>query len=181
MSTSRTRQVAPVVAPAPTAIQRQAIYRTIVENRVVPRTVVAAPAAPLPLYGAPAPLYGTTAPLYGAPTYAVPAGAPVVNEEVVTERVIIPAAPAPVYERPVVSAPRVTETVGAASAVTERVVTTPAMIIIGSRLPATVPLYAVPASLAVQIPAIRPYRYALLDGRLFLVNPSGIVVEEIEQ
>ena len=52
-------------------------------------------------------------------------------------------------------------------------------LVVGSRAPVTVPLYAVPPLLAVRIPAIRPYRYALVADRVFLVDPTGIVVEEL--
>ena len=86
--------------------------------------------------------------------------APAVREEVVTERVVAPSAPL-VRER-MVTRPLAVETVGAAPAVTERVVMTPASLelTVGSRVPATVPLYALPPTLGVEMPAVRTYRYA---------------------
>jgi len=151
----------PAAAPVLTAAQRSAIYRTIVEERVVPRTVITAPAA----------------------TFAAPVvTAPTVGEEIVTERVVTPAAPL-VRER-IVTRPLAVETVGAAPVVTERVVTTPENVefVVGARVPATVPLYALPATLGVQVPAVRPYRYAIVDDRVFLVDPAtGIVVAELDQ
>jgi uncharacterized protein DUF1236 len=154
----------PAAAPALTAAQRSTILRTIVEERVVPRTVI-------------------TEPALAAPTFAAPVvTAPDVREEIVTERVVTPTAPL-IQER-IVTRPLAVETVGAAPAITERVVTTPAGIdlAIGSPVPATVPLYALPPTLGVQIPSVRSYRYAIVDDRVFLVDPAtGIVVAELDQ
>jgi Protein of unknown function (DUF1236) len=76
------------------------------------------------------------------------------------------------------------ETVGAAPAVTTgRIVRAPASVefAVGARLPATVPLYALPDTLGLQLPAVRAYRYAVVDDRVFLVDPaSSLVVEELE-
>jgi Protein of unknown function (DUF1236) len=157
---------APRIAAAPpplTAAQRSTIYRAVVEEPVVPRTVITEPVA--------------------ASTFAAPVvTAPAVREEVVTERVVTPAAPF-IRER-IVTRPLAVETVGAAPIVTERVVATPASIdlTIGSRVPATVPLYALPPTLGVQIPSVRSYRYAIVDDRVLLVDPvTGVVVAELDQ
>jgi hypothetical protein len=153
----------PVAAPALTAAQRSTILRTIVEERVVPRTVITESVA--------------------APTFAAPVvTAPAVREEIVTEQVVTP--PAPLIRERIVPRPLAVETVGAAPVVTERVVATPASLglAIGSRVPATVPLYALPPALGVQIPSVRSYRYAIVDDRVLLVDPAtGMVVAELDQ
>jgi uncharacterized protein DUF1236 len=150
------------VVPALTAAQRDTIYRTIVEERVVPRTVITEQAAP---------------------TFAAPVvTAPAVSEETVTERIVTP--PAPVVGERIVTRPLAVETVGAAPVVSERVGTTPTALelTIGSRVPATVPLYALPAPLGVQIPAVRSYRYTIVDDRVLLVDPAtDKVVAELDQ
>jgi hypothetical protein len=181
VSTIRTTTgLAPAVrttlAPPPplTSAQRSTIYRTIVQQRVVPRTIVTE--------------RSVTAPVYAAPLVTTPA----VRQEVITERVVAPPAPifgervvtSPVVTSPAVTSPYVVETVGAAPMVTERVVTRPAGVelTIGSRVPATLPLYALPAALGLQLPMIRPYRYAIVEDRVLLVDPAtGLVVEEIER
>ncbi|MFL6946769.1 MAG: DUF1236 domain-containing protein [Xanthobacteraceae bacterium] len=169
VSTARaTARVAPAprlvaAPPALTAAQRSTIYRTVVEERVVPRTMITGPIA--------------------APTFAAPVvTAPAVREEIVTERLLTP--PAPLIGERIVTRPLAVETVGAAPAVTERVVITPASLdlTLGSRVPATVPLYALPRTLGVQIPSVRSYRYAILDDRVLLVDPvTGVVVAELDQ
>jgi Protein of unknown function (DUF1236) len=168
VSTARATTVAPAARRMPAAValtpaQRNTIYSTIVEERVVPRTVITEPVV--------------------APTFAAPfVTAPAVREEIVTERVVTPSTPL-VGER-IVTRPFAVETVGTAPAVTGRVVTTPASVelTIGSRVPATVPLYALPPTLGVQIPSVRSYRYAIVEDRVLLVDPvSGIVVAELDQ
>ena len=121
--------------------QRRVVYRTIVEQQVVPAVPVA------------------------------PAG--------------YPAFPAPAYRpRTVVVAP---------SATTGYAVTTPAetdldedyvdqapavvpeyrtRYTVGSVLPANIVATPLPATAAVQVPAVRPYSYATVDGRVLLVDPA---------
>jgi len=153
VSAARTVRSGVRAAPVLSAVQRDAIYRTIVEDRPVPQAVIRERTV--------------VAPPFGLPIFAPPpVVAPAVREEVVSERVIAPA-PAPVVET-VGSAP---VAVGSAPADVD--------LVVGSRAPVTVPLYAVPPLLAVRIPAIRPYRYALVADRVFLVDPTGIVVEEL--
>ena len=147
-----------VQAPLPvlTAAQRSTIYRTIVEERAVPSTVITERNV--------------------LPFLATPAA----RDRVVTERVITPSVPV-VRER---IAPRVIETVGAAPAVTTgRIVRAPASVelAVGARLPATVPLYALPDTIGLRFPAVRAYRYAVVDDRIFLVDPArSLIVEELE-
>jgi hypothetical protein len=157
----RTVAVAPVRRPAPdalalTATQRTRIYRAVLQQRSVPRTVITEP--------------------YSEPDYAVP----VVREDVVAERIVQPAAPV-VSER-FVTVPPPRETYGLAPRMVERVVTTPAAteLTIGSRVPRTVPLYALPASIGA--PALQPYRYAIVDDRVFLVDPTTeLIVSELSE
>jgi hypothetical protein len=55
-----------------------------------------------------------------------------------------------------------------------------APLVVGARIPQSVPLIAVPDPVAARIPAARPYSYALLDNRVYLVDPAtGIIVAEI--
>jgi hypothetical protein len=51
---------------------------------------------------------------------------------------------------------------------------------VGARIPPSVPLVAVPQPLAARIPATRPYRAAVLDHRVYLVEPAtGVIVAVI--
>ena len=53
-------------------------------------------------------------------------------------------------------------------------------LVVGVRVPASVPLLVLPERLAGRVPAARPYSYAVLDSRVLLVDPStGIVVAAI--
>jgi hypothetical protein len=53
-------------------------------------------------------------------------------------------------------------------------------LVVGARIPASVPLAALPEWLAARVPAARPYSYAVLDNRVLLVDPStGIIVAAI--
>jgi hypothetical protein len=137
-----TRAVQTVSAPILSPAERRFVYRTVVEERVVPPTVI----EPDPL----------------APPFGVFAG------------------PA----RDVIGG-RVVETYGAAPAVTERVVTTAVAnptLVVGVRVPPTVPLYAFPETLGVRVPAVRSYRYAVIDDRVFLVDPyTNRIVSELEE
>jgi hypothetical protein len=56
----------------------------------------------------------------------------------------------------------------------------PARYVVGAQLPASVVLAPVPAATALQVPAIRPYSYARVGGRLLLVDPvTNTVVADI--
>jgi hypothetical protein len=53
-------------------------------------------------------------------------------------------------------------------------------LVVGARIPQSVPLYAVPEPVAFRIPAARPYSYAVIEDRVYLVDPaSGVIVAEI--
>jgi hypothetical protein len=53
-------------------------------------------------------------------------------------------------------------------------------LVVGARIPASVPLYAVPEPVVARIPAAAPYSYALIDNRVFLVDPvNDVIVAEI--
>jgi hypothetical protein len=137
------------IAPAETVValspaQRSMIYRTILEERVVPRTtVVTRPLLPPP---------------FGAPF--APA-----TREVVTE---------PVITRP--SAGVVVDPIETEGVVTRRVVPAPREVVVGARVPATVPLYALPETVVRQVPVTRSYQYAVVDDRVFLVDPETSLI-----
>jgi hypothetical protein len=50
---------------------------------------------------------------------------------------------------------------------------------IGTRVPERVQLYEVPQEVAVEVPAVRPYRYMMVNDRVVLVDPatSEVVAE----
>jgi len=51
---------------------------------------------------------------------------------------------------------------------------------VGTRVPANVELYSVPESVAVEVPAIRRYKYMTVNNRVVLVDPAtSEVVEEL--
>jgi hypothetical protein len=53
-------------------------------------------------------------------------------------------------------------------------------LVVGARVPQSVPLLAVPEPVLARIPAARPYSYARLDGRVYLVDPAtGIIAADI--
>jgi Protein of unknown function (DUF1236) len=61
-------------------------------------------------------------------------------------------------------------------------VPTRAAYVVGSRIPESVPLVAVPESVAIQVPATRPYSYAVIDGRVYLVDPvTSTIVADVTQ
>jgi hypothetical protein len=49
-------------------------------------------------------------------------------------------------------------------------------LVVGARIPASVPLVAVPEAVALQVPVTRPYSYALIDGRVYLVDPATSII-----
>jgi len=53
---------------------------------------------------------------------------------------------------------------------------------VGSILPAGVPLYAIPQSVAIRVPALRSYSYAYVNDRVLLVDPAtNIVVADVTE
>ena len=94
----------------------------------------------------------------------VPARPAVVPQTYATQQVVVPAAPvvtAPVAQAPIVAATEIDD---------EPVYR------VGSVLPANVPLYAIPQNVALSVPATRPYSYAWLGGRAYVVDPATSVV-----
>jgi hypothetical protein len=53
---------------------------------------------------------------------------------------------------------------------------------VGATLPASVALHALPATVTRQVPAVRPYKYAMLGKALLIINPTDrIIVDVITQ
>jgi hypothetical protein len=53
-------------------------------------------------------------------------------------------------------------------------------LVVGARIPPSVPLIAVPEPVSARIPVAAPYSYAVLDNRLYLVDPAtGVIVAVI--
>ena len=51
---------------------------------------------------------------------------------------------------------------------------------VGTRVPENVQLYAVPQDVAVEVPAIRSYKYMVVNDRIVLIDPAtSEVVEEL--
>ncbi|HZS65184.1 MAG TPA: DUF1236 domain-containing protein [Xanthobacteraceae bacterium] len=68
-----------------------------------------------------------------------------------------------------------------AQVVEERTVTT-APVQVGTRVPATSQLYTIPETVAVQVPAVKAYRYMYVNHRVVLVDPAtSTVVGEIAE
>jgi Protein of unknown function (DUF1236) len=121
----------------------------------------------------------------------------VVQRQVVPAVPVAPAGyppyPAPAYQpRTVVVAPSATtgygyttadldeDYVDTAPAVTPYPRYTAARYAVGSVLPASVVVTPLPTTAAVQVPAVQPYRYATVDGRVLLVDPvTNAVVADI--
>jgi Protein of unknown function (DUF1236) len=52
--------------------------------------------------------------------------------------------------------------------------------VVGARIPASVPLVAVPDTVAARIPAVAPYSYAVIGTRVYLVDPAtNLIVADI--
>ncbi len=179
------------------------LVRTTTTERVVTRPApVAAPVAPQRVIARQQPTtqFITADPLDLSPdqrtvvyrTLAQPALQPA---PVVSNRIVAPA-PQP-YVTTVPGEQRIISTVDPTFG--ERVITTaPATtgvgtvvtapgayssdIVIGSRIPSSVPLYAMPVAAANAAPTIAGYNYALIDNRVYLVDPrDGIVVGMLYQ
>ena len=48
-----------------------------------------------------------------------------------------------------------------------------------SALPSTVTVHAIPAKTATDVPALQPYDYAKLGGKLLIVNPHDMMIAEV--
>jgi hypothetical protein len=53
---------------------------------------------------------------------------------------------------------------------------------VGTRVPASAQLYALPETVAVEVPAIRQYKYMMVNNRIVLIDPatSQVVAEVAE-
>lgn len=98
----------------------------------------------------------------------------------IVEREVVPAAP-----RVIAPAPNYYSTapvVAADDDYDDGYVTTQPLYRVGARLPANVPLYAVPNEVGYRVPAAQPYSYAYVGGRAYLVDPAtSIIVEDVTQ
>jgi uncharacterized protein DUF1236 len=102
----------------------------------------------------------------------------IVEREVIPRQqvVVVPAALAAPYGPPV-AVPARPPVVDAGDVVLQ-----PAPIPVGSVLPESVPLYAIPQNVALGVPATRPYSYAYIGGRAYLVDPvTGTVVADVTE
>jgi hypothetical protein len=144
------------VAVAPRLVldrtQRAVVYRTIVQQQVVPPVAVApVPPAGYPPYPAPA---------YPQRTVVVPAettGYGVVTPAEDVDDVTIAEAPATYPAAPY-----------------------PVRYTIGARLPAGIVAAPLPVTAAVEVPAVRPYSYVTLGGRVLLIDPvTNTVVADV--
>jgi hypothetical protein len=100
-------------------------------------------------------------------------------QPVVTERYLTsPVARPYVTTEPVVTAPAYAPTTTGMAIVTDAPggYVPATAIAIGSRIPASVPLYAMPAEAIAAAPTLSGYRYALVGGRVYLVDPSDGIV-----
>ena len=144
--TTRRVAVAPPLVLAPA--QRQVIYRTLVQEQVVPQVAPqVVPSVPgYPPFPPPAARTVVVAPSETT-GYAVSTPAEVVDDDGYAEE-----AP-PVYAAPYT---------------------------VGSVLPASVAVTPLPPSATVAVPAVRPYRYATMNGRVLLVDPvTNTVVADV--
>jgi hypothetical protein len=85
---------------------------------------------------------------------------------------------------PIVRERIVTETIAPAPVVRERVVTEPTTVdyTVGSRVTDAYALAPMPAPLVRTVPAVRSYRYMVVNNRLLLVDPAtGIVVADLTE
>ena len=95
---------------------------------------------------------------------------PVARPYVTTEPVVT----GPRYEQQIITAPSTTGVGVVTDAPGGYVPSTE--IVLGSRIPASVPLYAMPAETIAVAPSLSGYRYALIGGRVYLVDPSDGIV-----
>jgi hypothetical protein len=85
---------------------------------------------------------------------------------------------------PIVRERIVTETIAPAPVVRERVVTEPTTVdyTVGSRVTDAYALAPMPAPLVRTVPAVRSYRYMVVNNRLLLVDPAtGIVMADLTE
>jgi Protein of unknown function (DUF1236) len=109
----------------------------------------------------------------------------IVEREVVPAPRVVSPTPYAVPPAPYVAPqpPLISAQVGlpAAPVVGQEEVVTPTYAV-GSVLPASVPLYAVPQDVALRAPAIQRYSYGYVGGRAYLVDPAtGVIVEDVTE
>ena len=189
--------------PAPNVVRVTATERVVTRPRTVTRRVIAAPRTTTLVTADPLDL----TPDQRTFVYRTLVQQPLQPAPVVTERIVPAPFPRPYvttepyqrpyvtesYQRPyvttepvVTTAPRVItvpQTTGVGTVIAnDRVIRTGPEIMIGTRLPASVPLYAMPASAAAAAPSLEAYNYALIGDRIYLVDPrDGIVVGMLYQ
>ena len=170
--------------PAPNVVRVTATERVVTRPRTVTRRVIAAPRTTTLVTADPLDL----TPDQRTFVYRTLVQQPLQPAPVVTERIVPAPFPRPyVTTEPVVTtAPRVItvpQTTGVGTVIAnDRVIRTGPEIMIGTRLPASVPLYAMPASAAAAAPSLEAYNYALIGDRIYLVDPrDGIVVGMLYQ
>jgi hypothetical protein len=103
---------------------------------------------------------------------------PIVREQIVTESV----APAPVVREPIAPAPVVRERIAPAPVVRERIAPAGSAYAygVGTRVGDADALAPMPQAVVSSVPAVRSYRYMVINSRLLLVDPAtGIVVAEV--
>jgi hypothetical protein len=113
---------------------------------------------------------------------------PIVREQIVTESV----GPAPVVRERIAPAPVVRERIAPAPVVRERIAPAPVVreriapagsayaYAVGSRVADADALAPMPQAVVSSVPAVRSYRYMVINNRLLLVDPAtGIVVAEV--
>jgi hypothetical protein len=61
------------------------------------------------------------------------------------------------------------------------ITTTPSGLIaaVGATVPASIALHALPATVIRQVPAVRPYKYAMLGKALLIINPTDRVIVDV--
>jgi hypothetical protein len=95
---------------------------------------------------------------------------------VVTEPLVLTPGQRQVIYRTIVQEPVVQEqvTVGTGAPVVENQV--------GTRVPASTTLYPIPQEVAVEVPAVKNYRYMVINNRAWLVDPAtSEIVAEVSQ
>jgi hypothetical protein len=103
---------------------------------------------------------------------------PIVREQIVTESV----GPAPVVRERIAPAPVVRERIAPAPVVRERIAPAGSAYAyaVGSRVADADALAPMPQAVVSSVPAVRSYRYMVINNRLLLVDPAtGIVVAEV--
>jgi hypothetical protein len=170
-----TRTVA-VTAPSEPALmlspaQRQLIYRSVVQREVYPTPVPAGPPvvaqtevyAPPPAASYPLrTVYPTDDPYYGSSGYSPYRDYAYGSDPYRDYRDPYHTGYRPDVVRPDVVRPDVVP------------------LGVGARIPLSVPLVAVPDRIATRIPATQPYSYAVIDSRVYLVDPAtSLIVADI--